>query len=66
MSPGNQAKLVKLAEVAWNTTAFKGDPERERYHELKMASKDERPQRQFQRFGITETGTVIHINFENL
>jgi hypothetical protein len=61
LSPGNHAKLVRLGGVEWNTEHFKEDPERQRYHELKLATKDERPQRQFQRFGIAESGTVNHI-----
>lgn len=60
LRPGLKAKLIAQAgsEEAWKTTF--DDPERAKYQEFKMQSKEERAARQLQALPLT-AGQVIHI-----
>lgn len=61
LHPHLKAKLVLCDDLAnWETT-FE-DPIRQKYHEDKMKSKEERPRLQLQAWGtLSSTGRVLHI-----
>ena len=58
LRPNLRAVLVRIKGIDWETNFT--DPDRAKYHENKMLSKDERPAHQMTRLGIP-CGHVLHV-----
>ena len=58
LRPHLRAVLVRIEDINWETNFT--DPDRAKYHENKMLSKDERPAHQMNRLGIP-CGHVLHV-----
>jgi hypothetical protein len=58
LRPNLRAVLVRIEGINWETNFT--DPDRAKYHENKMLSKDERPAHQMNRLGIP-CGHVLHV-----
>jgi len=58
INPNYKAILISVPEVSWNIEF--DDPKRKEWHETKMKSKNQRPQKHMELLGIDD-GIVIHI-----